>query len=244
MFSQIGKADIMKQDGRLTHEDSHGLFKDLLERLASYRGHLWHNALKRFLVAASTDFYMLEIGQLGKAQLLLEQFHQAGFSISPEGGRAQEAMRSSAPKPIFGKRECFCMVPVRAMDLKTPPTFDSVSLFGHCNGCVATSWEAACRLLMEVEERDSQGKSLRRHLLDLAPTPIVWTFVGGDHENRTSFAYNSFLERPMLVALISSGSDLGFKGIAEAEYVYERMGRDPAVILPSDVFAFSIRTVN
>ncbi len=136
------------------------------------------------------------------------------------------------------------MVPVRAMNLETPPTYDSVTLFGHVNGCVATSWEAACRLLMEVEEEADPAHAWisRRHLLNLTSTPIVWTFVGGDHESRTSFATDSEEDQPMLVALVSSGSELGFKGIAEAEYVHERMGRKPGVILPSDVFVFSIDT--
>lgn len=245
MFPLRGKADIMKkEDVRLTHEDSHGLFKDLFERLASHRGHLWHNAFKRFLVATNPEFYMLEIGQLGTAKLLLEKFHQAGFSISPEGGAAHKAIRASHPKCIFGERECFRMLPVRAMGIDGSLTYDSVSLFGHTKGCVSTSWEAACRLLIEVEEKADMAHAWvsRRHLLDLAPTPIVWTFVGGDHERRTSFAFDSEEDQAMLVALVSHGSGLGFKGIVEAEYAYERMGRDPAVILPSDIFVFSINT--
>lgn len=233
----------MIQGVRLMHEDSQGLLKDLFERLASHRGHLWHKALKRFLIATSTDFCMTEIGQLGSAKLLLERFHQAGFSISPQDGVAHQAVRASNPRPIWGEEECFCMVPVRAMQLATP-TLETIGTFGHCNGCVATSWEAACRLLIEVEEELDPGRRSRRHLLDLAPTPIVWTLVGGDHESRTSFACNSTSDRPMLVALVSNGSGLGFKGIVEAEYMYARMKREPALILPSDVFAFSIRTVD
>lgn len=239
----FGKADIMS-DGRLTFEDSKGFLRDLFERLASHRGPLWHEAFKRFLVATNPEFYMLEIGKLGSAKLLLEKFHQAGFSISPQDGLAQEALRNSDPKPIFGLRECFRMLPVRAMSLDSS-NLEAVRQFGRVNGCVATSWEAACWLLMEVEEKDDLVRSLRRRrLLDLAPTPIVWTFAGGDHADRPNLATNLVHREPMLVALVSADSGLGFKGIVEAEYMYRRLDRASTGVRPKDVFLFSIKTSN
>ncbi|MBI1833493.1 MAG: hypothetical protein HYR90_01580 [Candidatus Andersenbacteria bacterium] len=228
-------------DARLTFEDSHGFLKDLFERLASYRGPLWHEAFKRFLVATNPEFYMLEIGQLGTAQLLLERFHQAGFSISPHDGVLYEALRNSKPESIYMLQECFRMLPVRAMG---PPTAYAVRGFGHTNGCVATSWEAACRLLLEVEEKPKQGFHSPRRLLNFAPTPVVWTFVGGDHKSRASLATISEQSEPMLVALVSADSGLKFKGIVEAEYMYRCLDRDSNQILPSDVFLFSINTKN
>lgn len=234
----------MTQDSRLTHEDSRDVLKVLFEKLAKEEGKLWHNAIKRFLRALNTELYMLNIGQLGTSNLLLEHFHQAGFSISPYDGAATNAMRASNPRSIFGATEYLRMLSVRAMDLDVPPTCDSVSNFGCRSGCVATSWEAACQLLMEVEENKTGGCgwNSRKRLLNFAPTPIVWMFVGGDHDTRARFTVDSIAEQPMLVALVSSGSDLGFKGIVEAEYAYQRMGRAPGVILPSDVFVFSIDT--
>lgn len=244
MIPQQGKADFMAQDTRLTHEHSLGLLKDLFEKLAKEEGKLWHNAAKRFLLALNTEFYKLNIGQLGTSQLLLESFHQAGFSISPHEGIATEGMRASNPRCIFGATEYLRMLSVRAMDLEATPTCDSVSNFGCRSGCVATSWEAACRLLMEVEANETGGCgwNSRKRLLNFAPTPIVWTFVGGDNDKRTSFVTNSEQNQPMLVALVSSGSNLGLKGIVEAEYAYQRLGRAPGLILPSDVFVFSIDT--
>ena len=226
---------------RLTVERTHGLLKDLLERLASSDGHIWHAAFKRFLLEPNPEFYRLEIGSLGAIRLLLERFQQAGFSISPLSGAAEEDLRSSNPKPIYGRRECFRMLPVRAMELGDLPTIDEVSRFGHVQGCVATSWEAACWLLMEVEQKSETCHRPRR-LLNLAPTPIVWTFVGGDHESRASFAIDSTQQEPMLVALVSAHSGYGFKGIVEAEYMYRCMGRHPSIILPDDTFLFSINT--
>lgn len=233
---------------RLTHEDSHGLLKDLFERLASYRGRLWHQAIKRFLVGRNTEFHILEIGNAGNIRNLLEQFSHAGFSVSPIGGKADEFLRRSRPRQCFGSTECFRMLPVRAMDLSRTKGVEHKTLasavqhIGLIEGCVTTSWEAACNLLLETEKTDDHPSYRRKSLLELAPTPIVWTFVAGNHENRTSFATGVNGEKPKLVGLVSHDAGLGFKGIVEADYLYDRLGRNPGVVLPSDVFVFSIDT--
>ncbi len=241
-----GKADIMND--RLTHHDSQGVLKDIFERFSSHRGKLWHEAIRRFLVGASTEFYMLEIGDSGNLNNLLEKFSHAGLSISPLGGEAEKDLRKSKPRQCYGERECFRMVPVRAMDFdrtkcvdhKTPES--KIRHIGLLEGCVATSWEAACKLLLETKETGECGRPKRRSLLEMSPTPIVWTFVAGNHENRTNFATNAEGERPKLIGLVSEDAGLGFKGIAEATYLHQRLGRDRGAIFPSDIFVFSINT--
>lgn len=178
-----GKADIMND--RLTHVDSQGVLKDIFERFASHRGKLWHEAIKRFLVGSNTEFYMLEIGKWGNSRDLLEAFSHAGFSISSVGGNADSALRKSSPKQCYGERECFRMTPVRAMDFQSTKNVDHKSAasrvqhIGLMSGCVSTSWEAACALLLEtVEEKEVFNR--RRPLLRLSPSPVVWTFVGGN----------------------------------------------------------------
>lgn len=47
---------------------------------------------------------------------------------------------------------------------------------------------------------------------------------------------------PLLVGLVFRDADLGFKGIAEAEYLYRRLGREFGTILPTGIFIFSIDT--
>lgn len=233
---------------KLTHEESQGVLKDILERFASYRGRLWHQATKRFLVGKSTEFHMLEIGNAGNIRNLLEQFSHTGFSVSPIGGEADRYLRRSHPKQYYGLTECFRMLPVRAMDLDRTKAVEHETLasavqhIGLIEGCVTTSWEAACNLLLETEKTDDHPSYRRKSLLELAPTPIVWTFVAGNHENRTSFATGVKGEKPKLVGLVSHDAGLGFKGIAEADYLYDRLGRKPGIVLPSDVFVFSIDT--
>jgi hypothetical protein len=244
-----GKADIMDDRlSKLTHEDSHGFLKDLFERLASHRGRLWLQAIKRFLLGTSTEFYMLEIGNTGSIRNLLEQFSHAGFSVSPVGGKADGLLRKSHPKQCSGSRECFRMLPVRAMDfdrtraVKHATLASAIAHIGLMEGCKAMSWEAACNLLLETEKTDDHASYRRKSLLELAPTPIVWTFVAGNHDNRTSFATGVESEKPSLVGLVSPDANLGFRGIAEAEYLWTRLGREPNTILPGDVFVFSIDT--
>lgn len=233
--------------GGLTHKESLGVLKDLFERLASNRGGLWYQAIKHFLVGTSTEFYMLEVGNSGCIRNLMESFTHAGFSISPMGGNAEKALRASNPKPVFGLRECFRMLAVRAMDFGSTKfvqheTMEStIRHIGLQEGCVATSWEAACNLLLETEKKREDWVR-RNRLLGLSPSPIVWTFVGGDHENRWSFAKKDGNRRaPLLVGLVSRDADFGFKGIVEAECLQRLLGREPGTILPSDVFVFSIK---
>lgn len=241
--SLLGKADIMND--RLTHADSQGVLKDIFERFASHRGKLWHEAVRRFLVGSNTEFYMVEIGKWGTSRNLLEAFSHAGFSVSPVGGNADRALRKSNPKQCYGERECFRMIPVRAMDFESTKNVDHKSVasrvqhVGLIAGCVSTSWEAACALLLETVE-EKEGFNRRRPLLGLSPSPVVWTFVGGNTESRMSLANHGVKETPQLVGLISSDAGLGFKGIAEADYLYHRLGREQGTILPSDIFVFSI----
>lgn len=243
--SLLGKADIM--NNRLTHEDSQGVLKDILERFASHRGKLWHEAIKRSLVASSTEFYMLEIGKSGNVRNLLEDFSHAGFSVSPIGGKADSLLRKSRPKQCYGNRECFRMLPVRAMDFDSTKNVDHKTMasriqhIGLMAGCVSTSWEATCTLLLETTEKKHE-LDRRRSFLGLSPSPIVWTFTAGNSEERTSFANGVKGEVPQLIGLVSGDAGLGFQGIAEADYLYDRLGRERGVILPSDVFVFSIDT--
>ena len=232
---------------RLTHADSQGVLKDIFERFASHRGKLWLEAIRRFLVGSNTEFYMLEIGKWGSSRNLLEAFSHAGFSTSPVNGNADRALRKSNPKQCYGGRECFRMVPVRAMDFELTKNVDHKSMasrvqhIGLMTGCLSTSWEAVCALLLETVE-EKEGFNRRKPLLGLSSSPIVWTFVGGDTESRMSFANDDVKESPQLVGLVSSDAGLGFRGVAEADYLYHRLGREQGTILPSDIFVFSIES--
>lgn len=241
----IGEADIMND--QLTHEESQGVLKDILERFSSYRGRLWHQAIKRLLVGKNTDFYMLEIGDYGNIRNLLQKFSQAGFSISPFGGEVEQSLRASNPRQLYGLRECFRMLPVRAMEFErtnavTHETQTSaIAHIGLMDDCVATSWEGACKLLLELYAK--QVWVIRRKtLLEMSPAPIVWTFVGGEYENRFSLAATEDeSKRPLLVGLVSEDAGLGFRGIADASYLFQQLGRKDGEFLTSDVFVFSIR---
>lgn len=233
---------------RLTHEESQGTIKDILERFSSSRGKLWHQAIKRFLLGTSPDFYMVEIGDSGNIRNLLEKFSHAGFSVSPFGGEVEQGLRASNPRQIYRNWECFCMMPVRAMDFQRTRFVQHetqasvIQHIGHVDGCVTTSWEAGCKLLLETQWEEGRIHNMRRTLLQISPSPVVWTFVGGNHESRLSLATNPASDQPRLVCLVSEDAKLGFKGMAEAGYMYQLLGREDGVILPSDIFIFSINT--
>lgn len=188
---------------------------------------------------------MLEIGKLGSIRNLLEEFSHAGFSISPVDGKVDMTLRRSKISQCYGRTECFRMMSVRAMDLDSTKGVNHKTMasriqhIGLMAGCVSTSWEAACTLLLETVEKKASFHR-RSRLLGLSPSPIVWTFVAGNSENRTSFANGVKGEIPQLIGLVSGDAGLGFQGIAEADYLYDRLGRERGVILPSDIFVFSV----
>jgi hypothetical protein len=212
-------------DDRLTHEDTRGVLLDLFERLGSAYGRLWFGGLKRWIRAKGPDFYVLDLGGHQTMRVLLDDMHRQhhAFVTMPA---SKVGFAISNNRPCLG-RECLWMTSVRAMGFLSGATRDEIRHYGRLNGCVATSYEAGCKLLMEP---------IGKGLLRLAPSPIVWTFVGGNHRNRQNL-FISDDEPPELVALASDDSHLSSNGIKEPKYV---IGHDGENFAPSDMFIFSL----
>ncbi len=211
-------------DGRLTHDETQGTLTDLFQRLASTRGHYWLRGLKRYLVAKSPDFYMLDVNRFRNPRVMLERMAESGAYPAPPAGRIRRAIETSTPQGLG--TECLGLTSVRAMGFPGGATSEQVRRFGRVNKHVATSYEAACMLFMEPE-----GKGLLR----LSPSPIVWTFLGGNYENRQNLFLND-APVPELVALVSKDADMGVVGIVEPEV----MGRDTDRFEPNDMFLLSL----